>query len=164
MCMRGLTIILCVLLVSACGSTPQRHEPVSKQAHTSKQSSKAAERTKIVKTALSQVGRPYRYGGTTPHTGFDCSGLVYYSHQSAGLEVPRNTRLQLKKTRKVNRAYLQPGDLLFYLINNKPNHVGIYIGDGKFVHAPSSGKKVSIVNMDSDYWRRRLYATGTFLH
>jgi cell wall-associated NlpC family hydrolase len=142
------------LFLSACGSAPQRHDAPSQ----------SRDRTLVVNTALAQIGKPYHYGGSKPSTGFDCSGLVYYSYKSAGIEVPRTSKLQLRHTRRVNSGWLQPGDLLFYKINNKPSHVGIYIGNGKFVHAPSSGNKVEISHMESNYWRKRLYSTGTFLY
>lgn len=143
-----------LLLLSACSSAPQKHSSTT-QSH---------DRSIVVNTALQQIGRPYHYGGSNPASGFDCSGLVYYSYQAAGIEVPRTSGLQLRESRRVSGLWLQPGDLLFYKIRNKPSHVGIYIGNGKFVHAPSSGKKVEIGHMESDYWRKRLYSTGAFLN
>jgi cell wall-associated NlpC family hydrolase len=157
--MRFLNIILIstfFLLLSACSSTAQKN-------HVNKTAS-SPDRSKVVKTALNQVGRPYRYGGNSPNRGFDCSGLVHFSHKSAGIDVPRSTKLQLRQLHRVRYSEIKPGDLLFYKINNKPSHVGIYIGNGKFVHAPSSGKRVAIDRMDSQYWRKRLYSTGTYLH
>jgi cell wall-associated NlpC family hydrolase len=145
-----------LVLLSACANTPPQYTPDhTPQSHN---------RAKVVKTALNQVGKPYHYGGSSPGSGFDCSGLVYFSHQSAGINVPRSSRLQLRKVRRVNYNSIKPGDLLFYKINNKPSHVGIYIGDGKFVHAPSSGKRVSVDHIDAQYWRKRLYSTGSFLY
>jgi len=157
--MRYLHIIListAFLLLSACSSTPQKNY--------ANKSASSPDRSKVVKTALNQVGRPYRYGGNSPSRGFDCSGLVYFSHKSAGINVPRSTKLQLRQLRRVRYSEIKPGDLLFYKINNRPSHVGIYIGNGKFVHAPSSGKRVAIDHMDSQYWRKRLYSTGTYLY
>ena len=157
--MRNLYIIListAFILLSGCSSTPQQYD--------ASETAPSHDRAQIVKTALSQVGRPYRYGGNSPGAGFDCSGLVYYSHRSAGIDVPRSSKLQLRQIRRVRYSEIKPGDLLFYKISNKPSHVGIYIGNGKFVHAPSSGKRVAIDRMDSQYWRKRLYSTGTFLH
>ncbi len=157
--MRYLHIIListAFLLLGGCSSTTRQNN--------ASETARSHDRAQIVQSALKQVGRPYRYGGNTPGSGFDCSGLVYYSHQSAGIDVPRSSKLQLRNTRRVRYSEIKPGDLLFYKINNKPSHVGIYIGNGKFVHAPSSGKEVSIDHMDSQFWRQRLYSTGTFLH
>ena len=120
-------------------------------------------RDRITHTALQQLGKPYKYGSASPSSGFDCSGLVYYSHKKAGVSVPRDTRGQIAKMTDVRRTQLQPGDLLFYKIKGNPRHVGIYIGNRQFVHAPSSGKRVKIENMNADYWRSRLYATGSYI-
>jgi cell wall-associated NlpC family hydrolase len=120
-------------------------------------------RDNITHTALKQVGKPYKYGGSSPSSGFDCSGLVYYSHKKAGVSVPRDTRGQIARMTDVRRSQLQPGDLLFYKIEGNPRHVGIYIGNSKFVHAPSSGKRVKVESMNADYWRSRLYATGSYI-
>jgi len=120
-------------------------------------------RYKLVKTAKAQLGTTYHYGGSSPSQGFDCSGLVYYSHKKVGVKVPRDTRGQISQMKDIRKSRLQPGDLLFYNIKGNPRHVGIYIGNKQFIHAPSSGKRVKIENMNSDYWRKRLYATGSFI-
>lgn len=104
--------------------------------------------------ALTMVGKPYRYGGTTP-AGFDCSGLVQYSYALAGVELPHGTDELRRMTRPISRKHLQRGDLLFFTQNGrKSSHVALYIGDGRFVHAPSSGKKVYVAGFDDSYWRR----------
>jgi cell wall-associated NlpC family hydrolase len=109
------------------------------------------------------IGTPYRYGGKN-RSGFDCSGLVQYAHSSAGVDVPRTTASQLAQARVPDRRNLLPGDLLFFEINGqKGRHVGIYEGDGVFIHAPSSGKRVSRASLDNPFWRKRLVATRTFL-
>ena len=120
-------------------------------------------RNQLVKTAKAQLGTSYHYGGSSPAQGFDCSGLVYYSHKNAGVKVPRDTRGQISQMKDIRKSQLQPGDLLFYKIKGNPRHVGIYIGNKQFIHAPSAGKRVKIENMNSDYWRKRLYATGSFI-
>ena len=108
---------------------------------------KAAERGPAAAGAADQaakmVGKPYRYGGASP-AGFDCSGLVQYSFRQAGRSVPRSTEEQR-------------GDLLFFHQEGRKNsHVGIYVGGGEFVHAPSSGKQVRRDRLDSPYWRQYL--------
>lgn len=110
--------------------------------------------------ALSQVGVPYRYGGTTPGRGFDCSGLVQYSYARAGKSVPRTTRQLWNATDNVRRSELEPGDLLFFEIDGKMQHVGMYVGDGQFVHAPSSGRRVSIESLSTRYYRNALLRAG----
>lgn len=103
--------------------------------------------------ALSMKGTPYRYGGSTP-AGFDCSGLVQYSYARAGARVPRTTRGLWRASRAVPLARIRPGDLLFFNPEGKRfSHVGLYLGDGRFVHAPSSGRTVSVANLQQPYWR-----------
>ena len=104
--------------------------------------------------ALAMIGKPYRPGGNTP-AGFDCSGLVQYSYQRAGLALPHGTLALRRIARPVARRHLQQGDLLFFTQDGKKSsHVALYIGDGRFVHAPSSGKKVDIATIDDAYWQR----------
>ncbi|HUQ73736.1 MAG TPA: C40 family peptidase [Burkholderiales bacterium] len=107
--------------------------------------------------ALVKVGIHYRYGGSSPETGFDCSGLVAHVFQAAwGISVPRSTAEQRSAGRAVKREDLAPGDLVFYNTRNRPfSHVGIYLGDGLFVHAPRRGQRVRLENMDNSYWRAR---------
>jgi len=110
----------------------------------------------VLAQALAQIGVPYRWGGTAPSTGFDCSGLVKYVFQTAlGIELPRVSRDQARRGQPVNRQELTPGDLVFFSRRGKViNHVGIYLGDGRFVHAPRTGRDVTISNL-SGYWYQR---------
>ena len=120
-------------------------------------------RRNVVRTAGKLIGTPYRYGGASTK-GFDCSGLVQYTHRKAGIPVPRTTAAQLARSRVPERRDLLPGDLLFFKIEwQKSRHVGIYEGNGVFIHAPSSGKKVSRASLNNPYWEKRLIATRTFL-
>ncbi|TAK80997.1 MAG: NlpC/P60 family protein [Betaproteobacteria bacterium] len=108
--------------------------------------------------AFLALGARYRIGGSSPETGFDCSGLVRYVFERAwGLLLPRNARAQASVGRPIrHRQDLQPGDLVFYDTRNRPySHVGIYMGDGRFIHAPRPGKRVREEDMDSPYWRAR---------
>ena len=109
--------------------------------------------------ALEQVGTPYRYGGSTP-AGFDCSGLVHYSYNRAGVTVPRTTRQLWSVARTVERQDLQAGDLLFFSIEGKMQHVGLYLGEERFVHAPQSGRRVSVESLDSPFYRSALLRAG----
>jgi len=109
------------------------------------------------------IGTRYNYGGNHPNRGFDCSGLVQYSYKLAGLNVPRNTKYQYRNTRWVPRNHLRRGDLLFFNQQGKRfSHVGIYIGQDRFVHAPSSGKHVKISTLKNRYWKRHLSSTRRF--
>jgi cell wall-associated NlpC family hydrolase len=107
--------------------------------------------------ALVKVGIRYRYGGASPEQGFDCSGLVTHVYERAwGLSLPRSTAEQRSVGRAVKRDKLAPGDLVFYNTRNRPySHVGIYLGDGIFVHAPRRGQRVRLENIDNPYWRAR---------
>ena len=112
--------------------------------------------------AAKMVGKPYRFGGSSPSRGFDCSGLVQFSYRQAGMALPRTTEDQLRASRPV-RGSMQRGDLLFFdQEGKKKSHVGIYLGDGRFVHAPSSGKRVRTDTLDSRYWKRHLSEVRRF--
>jgi cell wall-associated NlpC family hydrolase len=144
-------------LVSGCSSqavSPPEH-------HTARapiaQSQKLGERAAAV--ALQQVGVPYRYGGSTT-TGFDCSGLVQYSYAKAGKSVPRTTGQLWSSTSTVQRNRLQVGDLLFFNIDGKMSHVGMYVGKERFVHAPSSGRTVSVEDLNAPYYASALLRVG----
>jgi cell wall-associated NlpC family hydrolase len=107
--------------------------------------------------ALSAVGTPYVRGGDTPERGFDCSGLVVYVYRNAmGVHLPRRVA-ELKTVGKpVRLRELQPGDLLFYNTRHAPySHVGIYVGGGRFVHAPRPGARVRVEEIGKAYWRAR---------
>ena len=107
--------------------------------------------------ALVAVGARYRYGGSSPETGFDCSGLVAHVYERAwGISLPRRTREQRRVGHPVKLAQLEPGDLVFYNTRHRPySHVGIYLGGGNFVHAPRSGQRVRVESINSRYWRAR---------
>src|SRR5712692_2261735 len=106
--------------------------------------------------ALKMLGKPYHFGGSTP-AGLDCSGLVQFSFRQAGLALPHNTDKQRSASLPVRLADLRRGDLLFFdQEGKKSSHVGIYVGAGKFVHAPSSGKYVRSDRLDSPYWKKHL--------
>lgn len=108
-------------------------------------------------TALKQLGIRYKLGGGTPDTGFDCSGLVIYAaEKSLGLKLPRKSAEIAQTGTPVKNSELKKGDLVFFnTLGKRFSHVGIYLGDRKFVHAPRSGSVVRIENMDIAYWKKR---------
>ena len=108
---------------------------------------------------MQQLGVPYRYGGATPQ-GFDCSGLVYYSYQQVGKTVPRTTATLWSQTQPVAIGEFEAGDILFFRIKGKLSHVGLYIGNDRFVHAPESGRLVSVASLRSDFYRNALIRAG----
>ena len=137
-------LVALVLLLGGCATTAHAPAP-----------SPAGDRAAA--NALKLVGAPYRYGGASPARGFDCSGLVQYSYRSAGVSLPHNTEKQRHLAKPIRRAELRRGDLVFFDEEGRKNsHVGIYLGDGTFVHAPSSGKHVRRDRLDSPYWRKHL--------
>ncbi len=115
-------------------------------------------RSQIIFTALQMVGVPYRYGGESPE-GFDCSGLVQYAYRSAGISVPRTSRDQLQASAPVALAKAAAGDLVFFQSKDY-SHVGIYLGQGRFIHAPSTGRTVSIASFNEPYYRRNFVRAG----
>lgn len=117
----------------------------------------------IAELAMGMVGTRYRYGGTDPAEGFDCSGLVFYAYTQAGYDVPRTSREQFRAARKIALGDAGAGDLMFFQDQSKLSHVAIYLGDGMFVHAPATGQKVSIASLDSAYYQQHLVAVGRLL-
>ena len=114
---------------------------------------------RAAQTAAGLVGSPYRYGGSGPDV-FDCSGLVYYSYAQAGARVPRTSVEQFRATRPVPLDAARPGDLLFFRLQHKVSHVGIYLGKSQFVHAPSHGGSVEIESLGNRYFERHLVRVG----
>jgi len=146
-------LVLCALflLVSACASAPPKQVSGYTPAITEQ----------AVQTAVSMIGKPYKYQGDSP-AGFDCSGLVKYSYQVAGLELPHGTRNLLQVTKPVG-AQMQKGDLLFF--NEKGgeySHVGIYLESYVFVHAPGAGGKVRKDSLQDSYWKKRFLEARRF--
>ena len=112
--------------------------------------------------ALRLRGSPYRYGGATLD-GFDCSGLVFYAHRQLGLTVPRTSSDQADLATQVKPKRLRPGDLVFFKVNSRRvNHVGIYLGDHRFLHAPGAGKPVTINSLDDEFYALRFSSAGRF--
>ena len=143
-------LLLVSALLSACSSAPPREETASTAA------------IKAGNTAVTMLGKPYRYGGYSPK-GFDCSGLVYYSYSRAGIQVPRSSDAQRKAARLVASNNLRKGDLLFFdQDGRRSSHVAIYVGDGSFVHAPSSGKRVRIDRLHDAYWKKHFVDARRF--
>jgi len=115
------------------------------------------QRAEALMQALLSLGVDYRYGGKSPENGFDCSGLVAHVFREAyGIELPHNARAQSEYGVRVSLSELRAGDLVFYNTLNRPySHVGIYLGDGRFVHAPKTGAQVRVEPISGKYWMRR---------
>jgi len=118
----------------------------------------------IVRYAKNFLNKKYRYGVQDPHYGFDCSGLVQYAYKEAGINIPRTAKEQYARSKKINKNELELGDLVFFSIeNNEISHVGIYVGNNKFIHSPSSGKNVRIDELSNPYWEKVYAGCGTYL-
>jgi len=120
----------------------------------------------VLMRALGLVGTPYRYGGNTPDGGFDCSGLVTYVYRDMlDLRLPRSsTELAALQGPKIAPDHLAAGDLVFFGSRGNVSHVGIYVGEGRFVHAPSSGGTVRLDTLDGYYWRDHYTGSKRVLH
>ena len=106
--------------------------------------------------AIGLVGTPYRYGGNTPASGFDCSGLIGYVYkQRAGVVAPRTTGGLIDWGTSIPAPSLRTGDLVVFSQNGRANHAGIYVGEGRFVHAPSTGGTVRLDRLNSPYWAKQ---------
>jgi len=113
--------------------------------------------SELVMQAMGLLGVPYKRGGTSEEKGFDCSGFVRHMYEkSVGLVLPRRAEEQAKVTEEISRSELKPGDLVFFnTLKRTFSHVGIYVGDGKFIHAPRLGKAVRVDDMREAYWQQR---------
>jgi cell wall-associated NlpC family hydrolase len=146
--MRIAAVLLLATLLAAC--TPFRRETAAVP----------DAGTAALVVAESRIGAPYRYGGAGPDA-FDCSGLVAYAYGKAGVDLPRTAAQQFAIARPVPRRDLRPGDLVFFRLSGREvSHVGIYAGDGRFVHAPQTGGRVRIEDLDDDWFRDRYAGAG----
>jgi cell wall-associated NlpC family hydrolase len=111
----------------------------------------------VLMSALSLTGVKYKYGGGSPETGFDCSGFVrYVFQQAASLTLPHSARALSQLGQTISMEQLEPGDLVFFnTLKSAFSHVGIYLGGNRFIHAPSAGGSINVVNMDDAYWAKR---------
>ncbi|HVY65593.1 MAG TPA: C40 family peptidase [Gammaproteobacteria bacterium] len=150
--------------VTGCASAPPA--PAARAPERVRVEPRAAEThvgTAIAELARDLVGAKYRYGGTKPDEGFDCSGLVFYTYAQAGYRVPRTSQELFRAVRKISLGNAGAGDLMFFQDEAKLSHVGIYLGDGRFVHAPASGERVAVASLDTPYYRQHLVAVGRLL-
>jgi cell wall-associated NlpC family hydrolase len=122
-------------------------------------------RERLVKTAKRYVGVRYRWGGESPRTGFDCSGLTMVVYRLNGLDLPRSSRQQWKVGKRIDRSRLQKGDLVFFATRGgtKVSHVGIYTGGNKFLHAPGRGRRIQTASLASKYYRARFVGARSYL-
>lgn len=153
-CVRAGAVLFLVLLllVQGCGKARISPPPSTRYG--------APSGSAVVAAARSQLGRPYKYGGASPQAGFDCSGLIHWSYKQHGVAVPRIATEQAKAGSVVKKSQLRQGDIVVFRISSRTGiHTGLYSGNGKFIHSPSSGKRIREDSMNDDYWKRR-YISG----
>ena len=157
-------ILLLVLISQLYGCASLENKPALKA--TAPQTVIPEASRKAAKEALQLQGHPYVYGGETPQEGFDCSGLVHYVYNKNGVKVPRDTWSLANQLPSVQIDHRQPGDLVFFNTTDRDfSHVGIYVGDDQFVHAPSQRTgKVMVSSLQQPYWRQRFNAVRRPLH
>lgn len=149
-------LLFATALLAACGSTPRRGDsPPPRSEPLLVGTPRANAANAVLFRAIALVGTPYRYGGNTPEGGFDCSGLVgYVFRDAAGVGLPRSSaQMGEVGRRKLSIDALQSGDLVFFAEHRSISHVGIYVGERRFVHAPNSGGTVRLDSLDGRWWR-----------
>ena len=158
-CTRGMRALAmgAVLLLAACAG------PGSRVGTAPGPRIDPAQRTEVVMTALSLLQSDYRYGSARPARGFDCSGLVKYVFGvAADAALPHNTAQIARLSRPIARDQLRPGDFVFFdTLGRSNSHMGIYMGDGRFINAPSTGGRVRIDSLDNPYYRRHFESART---
>lgn len=158
-CPRLFRVCAAALILNAafCGGANAEPNPPEGNIALSKLQDLKARASELALQAMGMIGIRYKYGGTAPENGLDCSGLVRYVFQQVwGTELPRTSEEISRLGERVDTNELQPGDLVFYnTLRRTFSHVGIYLGDNKFVHAPSVGGEVRIESMDISYWKKR---------
>jgi cell wall-associated NlpC family hydrolase len=150
-------IILSIVLLLLCGACATRHGEVTVVPFLESEIIAPEAMNELVIYAMSLAETPYRYGGSTSEKGFDCSGFVHHVFlKSLGLKLPRSSLEMSRAGKPLSENQLQPGDLVFFNTMQQPySHVGIYVGENRFVHAPKEGKGIILVNMREKYWRNR---------
>ena len=160
-----LSTIAAAAVLTGCASSPHEDDarrapsiasPVAREAQLSLGGA-------VAELAMGMIGARYRYGGADPAQGFDCSGLAYYAYAQAGYRIPRTSQDQFRAARKIALGDASAGDLMFFQDQAKLAHVGIYLGDGLFVHAPALGQRVSVASVDAPYYQQYLVAVGRLL-
>ena len=162
-----------ILPLASCGIFSGKHHPKTKT-HTTARTVQPVRISHIDRTQGSQelmlhsmglIGTPYRWGGSSTATGFDCSGMIQFVYKNAlGVSLPRTARDMAAASRKISDNQLKAGDLVFFNTggSSKYSHVGLYIGNGEFIHAPSSGKTIKTEKLSSPYYAKHYLGAHTF--
>jgi len=165
----GVSLLAVTLLLAACGGGKNSRPsapPAATRVWPSVAPNDPQAANAVLMRAIGLVGTPYRYGGNTPESGFDCSGLVTYVYREMlDLKLPRTSRdLAAVQGPKIDPQRLAPGDLVFFGSRGNVSHVGIYVGEGRFVHAPSTGGTVRLDSLVGSYWKDHYTGAKRVLH
>ncbi len=150
--------LCCLLALAGCASAPPGSGRPAAQAGGAELPARLTQEqaNDVTLYAISLVGTPYRYGGNTPASGFDCSGLIGHVYQTrAGVRAPRTVAALVDWGQPVPAQSLRSGDLVVFTQKGVTNHAGIYVGEGRFVHAPSTGGEVRLDALNSKYWAKQ---------
>jgi len=156
---RGVIVFTCILLLSGltagCATKSPSPPPLAERS-SARAKPVSAKVSGVIRTARLMIGAPYKWGGKSPNTGFDCSGLVWFAYRQHGISIPRISWQQFGAGHPVRRSELRPGDLIFHKVDKsgKSLHVGLVTDRGTFVHAPSSGKHVMESSLSNSYWKK----------
>ncbi|WP_374604743.1 C40 family peptidase [Niveibacterium sp.] len=158
-------LLLAALMLAACSSSPSRTPQPDQNNPAFVRLPDASLANDVVVFALGLVDTGYRFGGRNPEAGLDCSGMVsYVMEQVAGVKLPHNAAQIAARARPIERNQIRPGDLVFFNTMKRPfSHMGIYIGEGRFVHAPSTSGAVRIERLDTAYFAQRFEGARTLL-
>lgn len=147
--LRAAAALALALALGACASSPRK--------------AAGARGAAVAEWARRSLGVPYRFGGRSPQAGFDCSGLAWWAHRQAGLDIPASSETQFAAGRRVAAGELRPGDLVFFTTERRgPSHVGVSLGGDRFIHAPKKGRTVSIGSLSESYWKARFLGARRF--
>jgi cell wall-associated NlpC family hydrolase len=152
--------------VSSTVKTPEKKNAVNRDKSKTKKTKSDSKRDIIVNAAMSLLGQDYWPGGTggDQDYGYDCSGLTQFAYMKAGINIPKQCHAQYAAAIVIQPQNLKKGDLIFFNTEgNGPGHVGIFLGNGEFIHSPSIGKQVQISNLSKPYWRDRFFAAATYI-
>lgn len=160
----ALTACAGLLLLAGCTAPPQAPDQAARAPVPAPLPAPVLDplRAQVIFTAMQMVGVPYLWGGSTP-AGFDCSGLVQYAYSNAGLRLPRTAADQFAAATPLTIEDAVAGDLLFFNDRSRTSHVAIYLGDGRFVHAPNGGNSVSLDDLQTSYWRKHFSGAGRII-
>lgn len=159
----GLT--LGALLLTGCApiSSIPSSQPHNSNYRSTGNYSLSPQRRQMMRVAHQSIGARYKWGGETPREGFDCSGLMQHTYLRTGIKIPRTAAQQRDASRRIARSQLRPGDMIFFKTGKRSNHVGIYTGNGEFIHASTSSKRVKKERLNTRYWNEHFVKYGTFL-